>query len=137
MRKLTLVIATWILSSCNDGTTDPSGASAIQGSWELQSIQIGDTVIAVAGEPESYTAEFGADGRLAVRADCNRCASAYSTSGTALDIGVLACTRAYCGPESLEGDYVSALDLATSFERSASSLVVRHPGGALRFTRLR
>lgn len=133
MRRLILVIATCALASCSDRVTEPSGAAAIQGSWELRSIQIADDVIALAGAPGRYTADFGADGRLSVRSDCNRCSSAYSTSGMALEVGALACTRAYCGDESHDNEYVSALDRATSFERAGSSLVVRHAGGALRF----
>jgi len=50
-----------------------------------------------------------------------------------LEIGSLACTRAYCGEASLFDDYAAALDGATSFERSSSGLVIRHPHGSLRF----
>jgi heat shock protein HslJ len=141
MKKLTLVIATCALASCNDRITDPSDApgrkpsdvAGIQGSWDLKSIQNADGTIAVVDEPGRYTAEFGAYGRLSVKADCNRCSSAYSTTGTRLSVGALACTRAYCGDASYDDEYVSALYRAISFERTGSSLVLRHAGGALRF----
>ena len=71
------------------------------------------------------------------RADCNRCSASYSAAGTNLEIGALACTRAYCGDESLFDDYVAALDAATSFERSSASLVIRHPLGSLLFVPMR
>jgi heat shock protein HslJ len=145
MRNIILVIATLALASCNDRFTDPSDAlegqpsavAGIQGSWDLHSIQSADDTIAVIDEPGSYTAEFGTLGRLSVRADCNRCSSAYSTSGTGLSVSVLACTRAYCGDTSHHDEYISALYRATSFERNGSSLVVRHAGGALHFEPLR
>jgi heat shock protein HslJ len=145
MRNIILVIATCALASCNDRFTDPSDApgepasdvAGIQGSWDLKSIQSADDTIAVVDEPGRYTAQFATFGRLSVQADCNRCSSAYSTSGTALSVGVLACTRAYCGDTSRHDEYVSALYRATSFERTGSGLVVRHAGGALHFEPLR
>lgn len=83
--------------------------------------------------PGAYTAEFSAQGEVSARADCNRCSASYSAAGTTLEIGALACTRAYCGDDSLFDDYIAALDGAASFERSSSSLVIRHPRGSLRF----
>jgi len=71
------------------------------------------------------------------RADCNRCSASYSAAGTNLELAALACTRAYCGDESLFDDYVAALDAATSFERSSASLVIRHPLGSLLFVPMR
>jgi heat shock protein HslJ len=137
MRRLILVVAACALTSCNGGNTEPSAAAlTILGNWDLRSIQVASDVITVSGDPGRYTAEFGADGRLSVRSDCNRCASGYSTSGMALEVGAMACTRAYCGDESHDDDYVSALAGATAFDRAGSTLVVRHGGGALRFEAL-
>jgi hypothetical protein len=58
----------------------------------------------------------------------------YSSAGRDLAIGALACTRAYCGEGSLFNAYVAALDSAVSFERSGTSLWIRHPRVTLRFT---
>lgn len=130
MRNLTLGITAFLFLSCSD-TTSPCPAS-IEGSWDLRSFQrAGSPVGAV--EPGFYTADFTPDGQVSVRADCNRCSSSYSVRGTSLDIGALACTRAHCGEASFFDGYVAALDGATSFERSASTLVIRHPLGSLVF----
>jgi para-nitrobenzyl esterase len=57
--------------------------------------------------------EFGADGRVAMRLDCNRGSGSYKAEpseggvGGSLTIGPLAVTKAFCPPPSL-GDRVAA-----------------------------
>ena len=131
MRHYTLGIAALLTLSCSDSKTNPEVPS-LEGAWELQSLQVASGP-AQNVEPGAYTAEFTADARVASRADCNRCSGSYSSAGTGLEIGTLACTRAYCGEESLFDAYVAALGSAASFERSGASLWIRHPGGILRF----
>ncbi len=131
MRNVTLSIAALLLLSCSSSTTH-SDDPGPEGAWELQSFQIVSGPAQIV-EPGLYTADFTEDDRVSARADCNRCSASYAAAGTSLEIGVLACTRAYCGEASLFDDYVAALDDATSFERSSSSLVIRHPRGNLRF----
>lgn len=131
MRNLTLGIAAFLFLSCSD-TTGPDAPASIEGSWDLRSFQLGGSP-AASVEPGFYTADFTADGRVSARADCNRCTSSYSATGTSLEIGALACTRAYCGDASFFDGYVAALDSATSFEGSSSTLVIRHPLGSLVF----
>jgi heat shock protein HslJ len=133
MRNVTLGIAALILVSCPDPATAPGDLPSVTGSWVLQSLQIEGGPDGMVAEPGAYTADFTTDGLVSARADCNRCSASYSAAGTNLEIGALACTRAYCGEASLFDDYVAALDDATSFERSSSSLVIRHPRGSLRF----
>ena len=132
MRDFTLGFAALLFLSCSESPTGPGTVRSVQGSWELQSFQIAGGATGIA-EPGFYTADFAADGRVSARADCNRCSASYSAAAASLEIGALACTRAYCGDESLFDDYVAALDGATSFERPGSSLVIRHSRGSLRF----
>jgi heat shock protein HslJ len=133
MRSVTLGIATLLFLSCSDSTTGPNDPLDVEGSWDLRSFQFAGGPVGTVVEPGFYTADFAADGHVSARADCNRCSASYSAAGTNLEIGALACTRAYCGEASLFDDYVAALDGATSFERSSSALVIRHPGGILSF----
>jgi len=132
MRNVPLGIAALILASCSDPAAAPGDFPNVTGSWVLESFQIGEAA-GMVDEPGAYTAEFSAQGKVSARADCNRCSASYSAAGTSLEIGALACTRAYCGDDSLFDDYVAALDGAATFERSSSSLVIRHPRGSLRF----
>lgn len=116
-------------------TLSAPSEEGIVGSWELRSIQIAGQP-AASVEAGRYTAEFSADGRLTVRADCNQCSGSYSTSGTTLEIGVLACTRAYCGDESFFDDYSTGLDAATGFQRSGERLAIRYGSGSLVFAQV-
>jgi heat shock protein HslJ len=132
MRILTLVITASLASSCADSTSGPSEPESVLGSWELRSIEIAGQPVASV-EPGLYTADFTTEGRVSARADCNRCSGSYSASEAVLEIGALACTRAYCGDESHFDDYTGALGDSMSFERSSASLVIRYAGGSLRF----
>lgn len=133
MRNVTLGIAALVLASCSDPVTAPGELPSVTGSWVLQSFQTEGGPSGVVADAGAYTADFATDGHVSARADCNRCSASYSAAGTSLEIGALACTRAYCGDESFSDDYAAALDDATSFARSSSSLVIRHPRGSLRF----
>ena len=133
MRNVPLGIAALLFLSCSDSTTGPDDSPSIEGSWDLRSFQLSGGPVATVPESGFYTADFTADGRVSARADCNRCSASYSAAGMNLEIGALACTRAYCGEASLFDDYVAALDGSISFERSSSGLVIRHPRGVLSF----
>jgi heat shock protein HslJ len=135
MRILTLVSVAFVVSACADSLPGPSDPESIVGSWELRSIQLAGQPSASV-EPGRYTADFTADGRLTVQADCNRCSGSYSSSGASLEIGALACTRAYCGDESFFDDYSTGLDRAVAFQRSGTSLAIRFGSGSLVFVQL-
>jgi heat shock protein HslJ len=121
------------LSSC-DTVTEPSATFEAQGNWHLQSFALADGSTLQVPNPENYTIQFGADGSLSVRADCNRCNGSYeSPLGTNLQIGLLACTLAHCGPESLDFRYTSALGSASSFRRMGDELALTYDGGTMVF----
>jgi heat shock protein HslJ len=81
----------------------PSSGAPLQGTtWRLVRFQGGDGRTLTPDDPEKYTIEFGADGRLAARVDCNRGRGTWKTSGPSqLEFGPLALTRAQCPPGSL------------------------------------
>jgi heat shock protein HslJ len=90
------------------------------------------------GSPERYTVQFGADRRLALRADCNRGAGSYSiTSDRQIKIGPLALTRAMCPPGSLGDRFVADLSQANFLFFRDGELYIELPveSGALRFRR--
>jgi heat shock protein HslJ len=59
-------------------------------------------------DPTLYTVSFGADGRVALRLNCNRATGSWQATPAAdgmsgsLGFGVLAGTRALCPPPSLD-----------------------------------
>ena len=133
------------LGACDvmDGTslTGPKAtwagsASIPAGTWRLASLQ-------EAGEPASdigaatFTAEFGADGRLSLAADCNRCSAVYEAGDRSLRIGVLACTRAYCAASApLDTTYTNLVDSARTWSVGPDGrLELTSAAGTLRFTR--
>jgi para-nitrobenzyl esterase len=64
--------------------------------------QGGDDATAVPADRSRYTLEFGADGIVRVRLDCNRGRARWSSPGNGrLRFDPLAKSRAECGPGSL------------------------------------
>jgi heat shock protein HslJ len=102
--------------------------------WTLQSLQGGPASLSP-DDPTAYTIAFGDDGRVAVRADCNRGIGAYTVDETQITIGPLALTRAACPPASLSDRFVQALESATafSFVEGQLQLVLRDGAGTLVF----
>jgi para-nitrobenzyl esterase len=71
-------------------------------SWQLVRFVGGDDRVLTPDDPSKYTIEFGADGRVGVRLDCNRGGATWKvTPAGQLELGPLALTRAACPAESL------------------------------------
>jgi heat shock protein HslJ len=86
-----------------------SGAGLAGTSWRLVEFRSPDDAIGTVrpADPARYTLAFGADGRAALRLDCNRgsgtwTAEASGAEGGSLRFGPLAVTRAFCPPPSLD-----------------------------------
>ncbi|HNP35643.1 MAG TPA: META domain-containing protein [Woeseiaceae bacterium] len=92
--------------------TDELSGSA----WQLVRIQSMDDSVYTPDERRHYTLEFGTDGSIAVRADCNRGRGTWNAeSANQLLIGPLALTRAMCGPGSLHDRFVADLGFVRSY----------------------
>jgi heat shock protein HslJ len=126
-----LAIAVFFLTACDQAEL-PTSSSDNVGRWELQAFEMGANTTPIPN-PENYTLEFTDDGRVSIRADCNRCNGSYEARGNQLTIGPLGCTRAFCGPDSFFDEYVAALQSASSFARSGNELVISTSGGTMRF----
>ena len=87
-------------------------------------------------DPGRFTADFGPDGRLAVRADCNRCQGRYEAGPDRFAVQApLACTLAACPSAPLDGTYVRLLVSATAWTIEGAALDLRSDQGVLRFER--
>lgn len=111
-------------------------AQAVTGSWEwvrftspVERIDVPD--------PGKYTLRFGADGRVAMRADCNRGAGAYRLVGREVTIGPIALTRAMCLGRSLSDRFAREVGRATVASRRGDMLLLELPAdsGTLLFRR--
>lgn len=97
--------------SATAGVATNTGNPGLSGTaWQLLrigSMDSGQATITVE-QPERYTLHFLADGRLALRLDCNRGTGSWQTSpdaaGTSgqLSFGPIATTRMFCPQPSLE-----------------------------------
>jgi heat shock protein HslJ len=77
--------------------------------WQwVQTLYNNDTQ-AMPSRPESYTVQFGADGTVDVRADCNRKGGRYSGQDRQIAIEITHSTMAACPDDSLEGPFVRDL----------------------------
>lgn len=92
-------------------------ASGLEGTgWRLLNITSMDDTIDVPDDPSRYTLEFGADGRAAIRADCNRGTGTWSSdSAPRLTFGPIAATRALCPPPSLSEKYLAQFEWVRSY----------------------
>ncbi len=121
-------------SACSDesGATGPSTASRLEGNWSLVAFEPAVGSVETVSDSQAYTIEFASDGQLGMRADCNRCTSAYEAHGVDLSIGGLACTRAACPPESKSDAFISAVSETSSYLRFDQTLLLYYDGGVLR-----
>ena len=102
-----LLAAVLLLAGCRATSAPaPTAASAAPGlagaAWRLVKFQGGDDTIVRPDDPAKYTLEFGADGIVTARIDCNRGRGTWTSSGPSqLELGPLALTRAMCPRGSL------------------------------------
>ena len=78
------------------------------------------------------SAEFAANGRVSLRADCNRCSGGYIATTGALTVSPMACTRAYCSSAPLDTTFTMLVGQATVWTASNGSLELRGESGVLR-----
>jgi heat shock protein HslJ len=107
--------------SCS-GPTSPSEAAIAGITWKLRSIQRSGASPVDIANPDRFTVRFDDDGRVAVRADCNVCTGGYELNGSSLQLTPLACTRAFCGTESPDAQFLQGLQPAVSVSTSAGIL---------------
>jgi heat shock protein HslJ/membrane-bound inhibitor of C-type lysozyme len=85
-------------------------------SWQLVRFEGGDDTILTPDDGSKYTLEFGADGALTARIDCNRGRGTWKSSGpNQLEFGPLALTRARCLPPSMHDQIVRQLPNIRSY----------------------
>jgi heat shock protein HslJ len=85
--------------------TDPSNLGGT--SWQLVKFQGMDDKTLTPDDKAKYTIEFGTDGGISARIDCNRGRSTWrSPESGQLELGPLVLTRAMCPPGSLHDHMV-------------------------------
>lgn len=116
-------------------TGGPLSLQGIAGTWTLVTQQL-------QGQPEvpppagsTFSMEI-ADGRAAIRADCNRCNGPAAVGASTVTVGpLLACTRAYCASAPFDDAFVRTLAGESAAAIDGDTLTLRSDRGVFRFTR--
>jgi len=107
------------LVACAGSTPPPTQGAApdLAGtSWRLVEIRGSDDKTQTPDDKAKYAIEFGADGHLSARIDCNRGVGTWRSSGPGqVRLGPLALTRAMCPPGSLQDRIVRDWDFVRSY----------------------
>ena len=124
-------LVTLVVAGCGDNMLNPSDIKEV--TWKLEAIERAGNPAIQVPNPEVYTLILGNDGRITVRADCNRCTTTYTLSGDTVKIGHLDCTTNFCTLASLDGNYAAALEGDSTISISESHLLLRRGAVTLRF----
>ena len=117
---MTVPIATAVLGAAvvySALAQPPPAAPALAGtSWRLVKFQGGDGTTLTPDDRSKYTIQFGPDGFLTARIDCNRGRGSWTLPApNQLRLGPLALTRAMCPPGSLHDRIVKHWDYIRSY----------------------
>ena len=102
------------------------GGEALGGRvWAWQRTQFSDDKVIVADAPERYTLEFMQDGRVQLRADCNRGGARYDAgAGRTLTFSPAATTKIGCPPGSQGAEFLRQLSLVSGYLFASGNLVL-------------
>jgi polar amino acid transport system substrate-binding protein len=119
--------------------TEASAGPPLEGTnWSLQSYIGGGGTPVDLLPGTTITALFGTDGQLSGSSGCNTYTATYTTDGNAIAIGPPGVTQSLCqdppdqdppGVMEQEAAYLSLLPMATSYEISATSLIIQDGNG--------
>ena len=106
------IFALGLIAAC--ATSPDSGLGGT--SWQLVEFQGGDERTLTPDDRTKYTVDFGTDGRVTVRLDCNRGNGTWTSEGpNHLVFGPLALTRVQCPPGSLHDRIVRDWEYVRSY----------------------
>jgi heat shock protein HslJ len=99
--------------------------------WAWQYTQRVDGTKTTPTESGHFTLRLGPDGRLDVRADCNRAGGHYQLNGARLTLAVTHSTMAACPPESLDKQFLADVAVATTWSVEDGRLRMDLMGGGI------
>ena len=97
------------------GETPPAAPARlpVDGTWYWAGTLGGNGLTSPESPTRTSSIDFGPDGALVVRADCNTGRSRYTLDGRSLQLAPIAITKAVCGAGSTGTVFVSQLQAAT------------------------
>jgi heat shock protein HslJ len=117
------------------GTPDPLLTDTV---WKWEQTLYSNDTRGLPPNPENYTLRLLPDGKVSIRADCNRGGGVYTLRGSEISIEVTHTTRAACPPESLERCYIRDLNAAARYRIEGDFLYIhlKNDTGTMKFMRL-
>ena len=100
--------------------------------WRWESLDNVQGKVAV-DKPENYQLEFMPDGKVNVRADCNRGRGTYKSEAGGLAFSGIFLTKIGCPPGSLDNRFLQGLERARTYRIEGNSLLIEGAGGIMKF----
>jgi len=145
VRLHTALISTLLsFAACSGTTAGPSHVPAAPIAslaidtnvvWRLQSLAGADGSVTTIADPGVFTLTLTDDGKVVVRADCNRASGGYRISGNTLSIGAMASTKAYCSTAPVDQQFLALLAGEDIVTISGATLQLSSARGTLSFGR--
>jgi heat shock protein HslJ len=108
--------------------------------WGWQETLMSDGTRITPQAPERYTVEFLSEGRMQVRADCNRGGGRYETGDDGrITLGPVATTKMLCPRESQDAAFLNGLANVGSYKVAPGGemwLMIKFDSGTMRFRAL-
>ena len=127
------------MSGCSDRQANSGSGDAGENGWQNVTWKWTKVTDKAAGtettvpDPSIYTILFKEDGTFEGKADCNNISGSYSQENGGFFIKVETSTRAFCGEESLDQQYLSLLgSVVAGGPASATDFALETAGGAQR-----
>ena len=117
MRSVTFLLFLFAANGALAHASQPVATQRLEGtSWQLVRFQGSDDRTLTPDDRTKYTIEFGPNGALTARIDCNRGRGPWKSSGpNQLQFGPLALTRVQCPPGSLHDQIVKQWNFVRSY----------------------
>ena len=130
IRMMLALASVGIIAAAITAGGQRSGSPLSGTSWRLVKFQGPDETTVVPEDKSKYTINFGSNGRVTARVDCNRASSTWraNTKGE-LQFGSWSRTSARCGPGSLHDRIVNEGANVRNFEIKNGHLFLSGGGG--------
>jgi heat shock protein HslJ len=103
--------------------------------WKWQQTLYNNDTKALPPNPDHYTLKLLPDGKVNIRADCNRGGGVYTLDGRKISVEITHTTRAACPPGSLEGKYIRDINAAAIYFIRDDALYIdlKYDTGTMKF----
>lgn len=130
----TLII---VMPISSQGACDEDKSSLTDAIWRWQGTVYNNDTESVSADPDRFTLTLQSDGKVSIRADCNRGGGTYILDEKKISITITHTTRAACSPGSLEKPYIRDLNGVAGwfFKEGDLYLDIKFDTGTMKFSK--